>query len=334
MDGAVVSLPAMLLLHCGWPRTGTSSVQAVLFEHRDLLADAGIVYPDRWLDERGFGHHRLNELLAGDDADAFLDEFRRFLDSHSDQRVVLSAESFSGRLRADERLEALLALLATAREVMPVTCLWTLRRVDELLSSGYLMQLRVGRGAELPSPREYIAGEESYSSGTFDRLRRVEAAAGGAVYVKYDPGGAHNRELLAALGLDGPAMSQIVDALERGPRRNLSPRQKEAVAMANPKTLSRRTGTELDTMALCRTFARGDFCFEQDWPCELVGEDVKVMVHRRTLAAAREQGFEPYIELFAGDEVEMASPHVGLDPEILTDRDLDRLLAHLDLHRC
>lgn len=47
----------MLYLHCGWPRTGTTSLQAALFEHKDELAAGGTVYPDRWRSPIGFTHH-------------------------------------------------------------------------------------------------------------------------------------------------------------------------------------------------------------------------------------------------------------------------------------
>lgn len=321
----------MLFLHCGWPRTGTSTFQAALFEQRDLLARAGISYPDRWLDEKGFGHHSLNALIdQAVDAGKGFDEFEQFLKGHSGGNVLFSAESLTVRLDMKERLEGLLSFIAAAREIMPVRCLWTLRRVDELVASGYLMMLRLGWGAKLPSPVDRIGGSgKRFPVPSFEGMRRVEEVAGtDAVYVKYDAKGQHNRELLATLDLEHSVKEALEETLESAPHRNVSPTHKEAVVLANLDALS-LAGVELNAPEVSRTIRSTGFCFEEDWPCELVERSVKVDLHRRMLAAAKAQGAWPYLEFFADEEIGMSSPVVGLSPEILTDEDWERLLAHI-----
>ena len=51
------------LIHIGAPKTGTTLLQRVLFENRDVLARHDMLYPDVSL--RGYGHHDLAFLLGG-----------------------------------------------------------------------------------------------------------------------------------------------------------------------------------------------------------------------------------------------------------------------------
>lgn len=51
------------IVHIGAPKTGSTLLQRVLFESRDLLAARGYLYPDVSL--RGYGHHDLAFLVGG-----------------------------------------------------------------------------------------------------------------------------------------------------------------------------------------------------------------------------------------------------------------------------
>jgi hypothetical protein len=166
-------------------------------------------------------------------------------------------------------------------------------------------------------------------------MRRVEEEVDGdVVYVKYDSMGAHHDKLLRAFGIANSAAEDIRDSLERGPRLNVSLSHKQAATLANRETLSARTGVELDEAALRRAFGPGeDFEFEEDWRCELIGEDVRRRLHERALEAAHPHGITPYMEYFEDAEIKASITPGGLDPAILTDEDLERLMAHLGLTR-
>jgi hypothetical protein len=316
----------MLYLHCGWPRTSTSSLQAALFEYRHSLAASGVVYPDRWRTEGDLTHHGLAELLkATRESPAALDDFKRFIAEQEGEDILLSAEVLTYWLRSEERLSALVGLLAAAQEVTPTRCIWTLRRLDDALSSLYLRQLSMGAANRLPAPAELFAGVDRLD-GLFAGMQRVESAVGGeAAYVRYDPAGTHNAELLAAFEIHGQLKEQIVEALAGAPRLNVSPTHKEAVTLLHLDALSARTGAELKEAAVRNVLGRRDFAFETDWPCEVVDRNVSRALHKRALAAARRVGFTPYVDYFSSAELDAPSSP-ALAPEILTDADLKRLL--------
>jgi hypothetical protein len=146
----------MLRLHCGWPRTSTTSLQNALFGCRGELVDAGLLYPEKWI-AGGASHHGLFELLgASPKPEGGLDDFKHFLSDHAERDIVFSVEGITYLLSSTEKLEAVLRLLAAAGEVMPVECVWTLRRLDETLVSFYL--LRLALGFDLPPPEEFFPG--------------------------------------------------------------------------------------------------------------------------------------------------------------------------------
>jgi hypothetical protein len=317
----------MLYLHCGWPRTSTSSLQAALFAHRDLLAGDGIVFPERWLSATSPTHHGLSTLLSSSlESTAPLDEFGRFLDLHANQDVLFSAEALTFWLLSSPKQEALSKLVEAARGTMAVTCVWTLRRLDEVLSSLYLFRLALGEA--LPPPADHL-DRIRLPDRLFEGLRKLEvASAGDVVYVRYDPAGAHNRRLLGAFGLSGRVEAAVRMEIDRGPRLNASLTRKQAAALINLDALSAKSGIALDRGRLGEMFRRGGFGFAGDDRCELADAGTRATFHARALAAADRQGFAPYGEFFADAEIEGPSA-VALDADVLTEEDLARLTAHL-----
>src|SRR5919106_2507377 len=89
-----------IYLHIGAPKTGTTYLQDVLFEHRGTIADAGVLYPGRYpeahfeavvdLRDMSFGGHR-DETWQG--------RWRRLVDevtAWSGDSVVISHELLCG----------------------------------------------------------------------------------------------------------------------------------------------------------------------------------------------------------------------------------------------
>jgi hypothetical protein len=312
----------MLYLHCGWPRTSTTSLQSALFEHRDTLAAAGIVYSDEWRSKTGTTHHGLAELLAASlESENAFDDFKRFLNARAGKDVLFSAEALTFWLTLPEKQEALLRFLAVAGEVTPVRCVWTLRRHDDFVGSLLLLGLKTGRGG-------FGGGKSAALDRKFAGLRKVEELLGDeVVYCRYDSAGKHNSELLRALGIPNELAADIAAKLKAGPRLHASPSHKEAVLLTHLDQLSARAGFDLDGAVLRETFARGDFKFAQDWRCQPLEVDVRKRMHERALQAARRHGVRSYVEFFAGDEIE--DPALGRTPDVLTDRDMEDLVAHL-----
>lgn len=311
----------MLLLHCGLPRTSTTSFQNALFKHRDHLAGAGLLYPDRWQERKKEAHHGIGRLLDGSPgSDEALDDFMRFLTVHCGEDILLSTEDLTSFLFSKDKLDATLDFLATAREVMPVRCIWTLRRLDEVLVSGYALMLGL-KNLKLPSPSDYIA--ENFLPGSlFDGMRELERSTGSeAVYVKYDRDGAHNGELLRDAGIPKGIVDLIQAELASSPRQNAGATHKQAVVLANLGALSERVGVELDSMVVRRAFRRGDFEFQDDWRFRPIGEGETEALHQRALAVARARGFGPYVQFFEEDEIKAPAP-TGLSVDILTAEDM------------
>lgn len=311
----------MLYLHCGWPKTGTTTLQAALVAHRDDLAAAGILHPQRWLSPLGRTHHGLAELVKASltRADAF-DDFRRFIADHEESDIVFSAEQLSFWLISEARREALMAFLAVARESAPTRCVWTVRRYDELLSSLYMWLVRMG-SRKLPPPAEFLEdhiGPNNLLVGMMD----AEAVLDGEVaYVKYNPEGTHNFELVDALGIRGPVASRIGSSLASGRRLNARPTSKQSAALRDPAALSSRVGVELDSAGLRRAVFDEGLEFDRDEPYRPVSGEVADAAHQRMLAAARRDGFGPYEEFFGEAEIDLTcSASAGL--EAFTEEDL------------
>ena len=322
----------MLYWHLGLKRTGTTSLQTALVTHERLLASAGVVYPAEWRVSGLAGlatHQGLVEVFAargGDDP--AVRGFEGYLHDHADDSVLLSSE-FVGDWLAGGKLEFALRAFERARAVVPVRCIWTLRRFDEMVGSHRLRRALLGR--DLVPPTEAEASELIRSfAASLAGMRRVEAAAGSpATYLKYAASGAHNAEILSAMELPAVLRRPIEAALADGPRLNRQLTHKGAIAMVCRDEIAERLGRPIDRSTLQRALFVGDFEFEDDGPCELMGGELRAKLHEGALGAARECGMSRYVDFFDADRIESGTP-VALDAGILTDRDIRRLAEHLE----
>lgn len=311
----------MIYLHCGWPKTGTTSLQVALVAHQDRLAEAGISYPEEWRVRAGA--HRFAGLLADLQASAAPpQELERFLDSRAGRHTVLSSENLSVWM-LQGRIETLLRFLAALREVAPVRCVWTLRRADELLHSVFRQMTFVGR----KQPGGAFLGRMGMGE-LFDGMLTVEEEVDEVTYVKYDSAGRHNAELLRAFDLPPDVVAAIEDRLGAGARLNPSVTEKVLTAVVHADRLSERAGVSLGPDELRDAFRSG-FRFDDDRECMLASHEERRCKHERALMAAEARGFAQYLRFFAGEEVEDRSPVARLDPDAITERDLDRLVAYV-----
>lgn len=322
----------MLYLHGGLPKTSTTSIQAALFRSRSRLADSGILYPARWRapvrNERLSNSHLALHLLlkSAVDSPEALGEFRAFLTENANAHVVLSSEGLGLWLHSSQRQEVLLRFLAVAQEAMPTKCVWTLRRHDEVFESLYKAWL--SRGRDLPPPQRFVSRDRSPIP-RFAGMQRVEEALNGNVaYVRYEPDGSHNRDLLSALGIEGRPRAQIVDELDRRPRQNVGWTHKQFVSLLNTAELTRRAGVELSRDSLKGAFLDDGFSFEEDGPCIVLDRNLRRRMHENTLMRAETHGFSTYVGFFQDVQIDEFPPASRLESAVITDRDLSRLVEH------
>jgi hypothetical protein len=161
-------------------------------------------------------------------------------------------------------------------------------------------------------------------------MGQIDERVNDVAYVKYDRCGKHNMELLRVMNMSAELAGAIGRELTEAPRINASLSHKQAVALLNIDALSARSGVTLDGNALRNAFNNEGFRFDQDGPCGLVSDRVKQDLREDALDAAVECGFTPYLDFFGEDVVENSSPDVArMDSDVISDDDLDRLLAHL-----
>lgn len=320
----------MLYLHCGWPRTGTSSLQAALYARRASLADAGILFPEKWWVTTGLGktHGGLVELLGdSSEAEEARDDFKRFLADHSEHDVLLSAETLTEPLFFRERHDGLRRLLDAALEAMPTRCIWALRRIDELAISLARRPKAVGADSP-PLPLSGDVGKRERLEDLFTGMTQMEQLVEGeAVYLEYAPSGEHNMKLMSAAGIPQRIQAAIGKELSDSPRVNARLSRKQTAALVNLDELSRRTGIELDEGMVRSAIHQGVLVFEDDELYDLGDREARVALHERALSAARGQGFEPYTRFFAEAEIDECGPAATLTPDALTEEDVSRLVA-------
>jgi hypothetical protein len=314
----------MLYLHCGLPRTSTTSLQIALHAHRNQLADAGLIYPDLWLASAYPSHSKLfgamNALRVSREP---LDRLEELVEANRGSDLLLSDENLTYRLMTAPGQDILLAFLDAAQRLTPAKCVWTLRRFDDMRHSLYLR--RLASGIPLPPPAERL-GDFSMLDELFVGMGRVAEAVNEVAYVRYDTGGAHNDELLRVFGMPDRIVAGIREQTTRGPRLNASLSHKQAVVLLNLEEASARASVPLDRGTVARAFHNGDLKFEDDWRCELIGGELRREAHERALAAARRNGFKPYVEFFGEDEI-LGPDFADLSLAALTNGDVEHLAA-------
>lgn len=313
-----------LYVHCGFPRTGTSSLHAALAKSEARLAEFGVVYPDQWRPGKSDAHHGLADLLqavASTADDAALDGLRDYMRSNADSEILISTEVLSNWLLAGKR-SSLIRLLRAAREARSVKCLWTLRSADAWVTSMYLHMIAAGK--PVPAPAEFFAGHADGIADAIAGLREVSDALGGSVsYSRYDRGGAHYGEILGSIGLPEPVRGEVLETLG-AQRMNVGLSHKGAVALLNIEPIGERLGIELSRPALRAALRSEELRFAGDAPCELVDPGVRRAIHEEALRSARNAGFAPYVEFFEDHEID-SRPAVSLAADVLTEDDLQRL---------
>jgi hypothetical protein len=204
-----------IYLHLGWPKTGTTSLQATLAAQRSLLAGGGLVYPRMWSHNGDDSHNDLADLRRN--VPGGFDDLLAFLAGETAPRMLLSVESFTSWLLREESLEALIGLLNSLRETAPVNTIWTLRRIDDMALSLYEQLSRAGI-ASVSAERftEQVPCERIFSGmRTLTDLEGVKP-----LYLRYDRHGTHNFDLLDRLDLPAEIPKALKSQLRSAARLN------------------------------------------------------------------------------------------------------------------
>lgn len=308
----------MLYLHCGWPKTGTTTLQAALVAHRDRLAAAGTVYPKKWTQERD-DSHRLFADERG--VEAAIEGFEAFLKAHAGEDVVISSEVLSLRLFRGALQETLTRLIAAAQGVMPVRCIWTVRRFDDTVHSVCVQRAIAG----LEWSPECVARVDP--GHLFAGMRAMEDAADETLYIRYDAESSYQSELLRSIGVPAAAAETIHREMAASPRLNTSQSHKQLAVLLNLESLSARCGTPLDTRRLREIFDQGRFQFAGDRRADLFEAAARRELHAKALAAAREHGISAYERFFGEAEIGPSQLPLSGDPSSVSDDDLRQLSA-------
>jgi hypothetical protein len=321
----------LLYLHCGWPRTGTTSLQRALHESRAELAQAGILYPERWqtaAEENDFGHHGLVDFLTeNSDTEQAISDFYRYLGSRQ-HPVLLSTESISNWLER-KRLPALMRWLGLVRGVTNLRCLWTLRRMDELFASIYLHELRGGLDQQ---PQEYFRNrlEIGWIEEIVYGMAQLRGSSNWAtVCTAYQPDGKHLGQLLSAVAVPETLRNRILKLVKQGPRWGVRLTHKAALTLLHRDALSKRAGVEISWTAVVEALRDGELVFNHDSQLEVVDPAIRRQVHCDALDACRKHYFQPYIDFYENDETP-DMPASSMEVDVLTEDDIESISAAVE----
>ncbi|MEZ9604502.1 hypothetical protein AB4274_14910 [Vibrio sp. 10N.261.55.A10] len=160
-----------IIVHIGWPRSGTTAIQSFFFLNRDELIERGVIYPATGL--QNFGHHQwvidlFFEKLDWISSDTSWAQMKRNLLEEIDilkpKSIFISSEAFSSIDDLDlfyQRLSELdfdIEILAVVREHF------------DSINSSFIRQLSTK--AVLFEPDKYIS--DTLQTGNFNYSEQIE----------------------------------------------------------------------------------------------------------------------------------------------------------------
>jgi len=141
------------VLHCGFPKTGTTALQSWCASNEALLFAGGIHYPKAERDEEGFGHHLLADAAKGgpETLAARIAEACRGVESRS---AFFSTESLSNHLNREDEGDA--DFFVSLAEIFrakgsELHLIFSVRHLPDYLRSITLQNIIAGGEARRPS---------------------------------------------------------------------------------------------------------------------------------------------------------------------------------------
>jgi hypothetical protein len=142
-----------LILHCGFPKTGTTALQRWFAANQNRLLDSGIAYPFDFRDDEGIAHHLLNHL-ASQGFERIADNIILAARGLQCGKLFLSAEGLSNILgKEDESGLSFFTDLSNRLNSsgMKTSFLFTLRKVDRYVRSIIIQNILYDGLSDTPS---------------------------------------------------------------------------------------------------------------------------------------------------------------------------------------
>jgi hypothetical protein len=133
-----------IFLHAGEPKTGTSAIQSLLVENREVFEHFGYLLPKAGMSRSG-NYGNLMEAILGQPVPPrcanCLEAFQQEVNTHTADTVIISAESLDYRFRSDEERERILSFLRDFG--LAITVVIFIRPYAEALNSAYAEQVKL-----------------------------------------------------------------------------------------------------------------------------------------------------------------------------------------------
>lgn len=159
-----------IVVHIGWHKTGTTSIQQLLLRNKNVLAEEfGVLYPEAGLLEGA--HHLIPWAYIGkrespwgampvlaDGPRKFIDDAMAESESRSCQSIILSSEEFCTLSRQQIEMfgECMQAVFTD------ISIVAYIRRQDRIVESSYNMEVKWWGTRSGMSFSEYVVGKEAY----------------------------------------------------------------------------------------------------------------------------------------------------------------------------
>jgi len=142
-----------IIIHCGFPKTGTTALQRWFAEKENKLLDSGIAYPIALRDDEGIAHHLLHHL-ATQGCGAVTDSIISIASNLNCNKLFLSAEGLSNILGSED--ESGLSFFRPLSDRLntrtsSTSFLFTLRRADKYLRSIIIQNILYDGLFDVPS---------------------------------------------------------------------------------------------------------------------------------------------------------------------------------------
>lgn len=142
-----------IILHCGFPKTGTTALQHWLAHNQDVLLNLGILYPSNYRDSENIAHHQLNEL-AGNGGHCLSASLSSIISNQNNNTIFMSTEGLSNLLAAEEGggsdfFEQIIQDLSA--EGVDLELLFTVRSFDKYIRSITIQNILFDQIAVKPS---------------------------------------------------------------------------------------------------------------------------------------------------------------------------------------
>ena len=314
----------MLYLHIGLPRTGTTSLQTVLAQSVQELARAAYLYPEQWRDHEGIAHHNLGTaVLEGESGSETRRQFLEYVLLNRQQHIVVSTESLSNGLDRS-RWPMLQAFLAACSDRVSTTVVLMLRRIDDVVASMYLHEMKWGEKTD-PDMDRYVMLRLDWIDELFESLQRLREAScvDSIAVIPYIDGSDSVLRILAAMGMGDSRLG----AAPRKVGRRLGLKAQAALCYLDEWEAKLGCQVRSDIVGLLES---GEFTFRDDaYEYDVLGYEARQFLHGHALRAAREHRIDEYVDAFAHACIQPAERR-SIDRSLISAGDLEDLRQELE----